>query len=508
MSATPSPPVGIDLGTTFSVIATLDAYRQPRTIANAEGDLITPSVVLFEDSGITVGKEAAKAALVEPDRVARHAKRDMGRDHYERPISGELVPPEVIQSQVLKKLRQDASTVIGPFDRAVVTVPAYFDEPRRKATQDAARLAGLEVIGLINEPTAAAIAFGAREGFIDPHGRAPRTERVLVYDLGGGTFDVTLMEIEGGTFRTLATAGDVRLGGLDWDRRIADLVAEQFVSRFGSDPRADEAALLRLLREAEDAKRSLTSRPRVNFVFEHGAHGVRLALTREMFEQETEPLLRRTLMTVRGVLKDGRRTWPEITRILLVGGSTRMPAVQRMLEAESGLKVDRSLAADEVVAHGAALYAGMLLASGEADRVRDVNSHSLSVLGTQTATGRPKASVLIPKNTPLPAGRGKRFKTARDGQHSVVVPVIEGGDSTGRNGTAIGDCVIRDLPPNLPAGTPVEVIFTYDKGGRLTVKARLPKIDREAVLTIERTSGMSEADFERWKARLDQQDMR
>ena len=267
-------PVGIDLGTTFSVVAYLDATGRPCTVPNSEGDSITPSVVLFDGATVVVGKEAVKAAPLEPDRIADFAKRDMGNTVYSRKVAGDSLPPEVIQSLILEKLKRDAEMKLGPITEAVVTVPAFFNEPRRKATQDAAQLAGLRILDIINEPTAAAIAFGYQVGFLNASGEAPRKETILVYDLGGGTFDVTVMEIAGTDFTAIATAGDVYLGGIDWDKRLADHVAEKFKQKYrGVDPREDPAGLHRLLREAEDAKRALSAREQATVSFEHVGNG-------------------------------------------------------------------------------------------------------------------------------------------------------------------------------------------------------------------------------------------
>lgn len=504
----PLPPaVGIDLGTTFSLVAHLDSGGRPWTIPNAEGDLLTPSVVLFESSSVVVGKEAVKASGLEPERIAQFVKRDMGSSVFSKAINGEHLPPEVIQSLILEKLKRDAEVKLGPFQKVVITVPAYFNEPRRKATQDAGHLAGLEVLDIINEPTAAAIAFGVEQGFLTPKGEAKQAEKLLVYDLGGGTFDVTLMDLDGKNCTVLATAGDVYLGGIDWDQRIVDFVAEQFQAKFrGIDPRTNPAGLQRLLREAEDAKRTLSARESTTIAFEYAGQGLRLVLGRQQFEEMTNDLLERTRFTTRNLLKEAGLGWDAITRLLLVGGSSRMPMIQHMLEEESGRKVDRSLSFDEAVAHGAAIYAGILLASEAGARprmqVRNVNSHSLGVLGIEKATGRRRNKVLIPRNTPLPVTKSSRFKTNRPNQASVVVNVIEGGDASGRNSTPIGKCVIRGLPPGLPAGTPVEVAFTYEENGRLSVTARLPGINKEASLTLNRESGLSDTVLHDWDRKL------
>ncbi|MGE0609211.1 MAG: Hsp70 family protein [Pirellulales bacterium] len=505
--AAASPPIGIDLGTTFSVVAYLDSTGRPCTIPNTEGDLLTPSVVLFDDQKIVVGKEAAKAAPLVPGCIADFAKRDMGNSRYTRQIGGEWIPPEVIQSLILEKLKRDSEMRLGPIRQAVVTVPAFFNEPRRKATQDAGSLAGFEQIEIINEPTAAAIAYGYQTGFLDRSGNSQRAERVLVYDLGGGTFDVTIMEIDQGNFTAIATGGDVCLGGSDWDRRIADTIADQFVASYPSlDPRSEPSGMQRLLREAEDAKRTLSARDQASISLEYRGNGIRLAITRPQFAELTADLLDRTRFTVRNVLKDAGQSWGDITRLLLVGGSTRMPMVAEMLEHESGLPVDRQLAADEAVAHGAAIYAGFVAArqAGQSTvvRVRNVNSHNLGVLGKEPATGRPHNTVVIPRNSILPASNHKRFQTAKDNQRSVLIPVIEGGDRAGNNSTAIGTCVIKPLPEGLPAGTAIDVRFTYEENGRLTVEGKLPGLAQPAMLNIERSSGISDAKLKEWDQRL------
>ena len=273
-----------------------------------------------------MGKEAVKAAALAPEDVAQFVKLDMGSPVYEKPIHGEHLPPEVIQSFILDKLHRDAVLKLGEFPKVVISVPAFFNEPRRKATQDAGALAGLEVIDIINEPTAAAIAYGVQQGFLTSKGKAREQEKILVYDLGGGTFDVTLMEIGGKNYTAVATAGDVRLGGIDWDRRIADYIAEAYAKKFrGLDPRTNPAGMQRLLREAEDAKRTLSTRDQTTITFEHAGEGIRVPITRQQFEEMTADLLDRTRFTTINLLQDANLKWSDLTRLLVVGGSSRMP---------------------------------------------------------------------------------------------------------------------------------------------------------------------------------------
>lgn len=499
--------VGIDLGTTFSVVAHLDSQGKPVTIPNLEGDLTTPSVVLFEDADVVVGKEAVRAAPLEADSVADFVKREMGNSYYSRRVSGQNLPPEVVQSLILEKLKRDAESVVGSLNDVVITVPAFFNEPRRKATEDAGRLAGLNVLDIINEPTAAAIAYGFQNHFLTNQGESQGKERVLVYDLGGGTFDVTLMEIDGNNYNTIATAGDVFLGGIDWDRRIVDYIAEEYKQKHRSlDPRDNLAGMHRLMREAEDAKRALSARKQTTISYEHAGEGIRLALTREKFESLTADLLQRTIFTANQLIKDAGLEWNQITRLLLVGGSCRMPAVRETLERETGLVPERSLSVDEAVAHGAAIYAGILqskkMGLDQSVTIRNVNSHSLGVIARDPKTERKKNSVLIPRNTPLPVIRGKRFFTVKENQKRVNIKIIEGGDATGKNATAIGECVIDNLPAGLPARSEVLVNFSYAQNGRLTVHTRLPKADREVQVTIDRASGLDETEMQEWGRRL------
>jgi molecular chaperone DnaK len=506
MSESAEPIVGIDLGTTHSVVACLDRDGKPQTIKNAEGDSTTPSAVFFDRSEVIVGREAIKAARFEPWRIAMFAKRDVGRSAYRKAICGNELPPEVIQALVLQKLREDAELKLGSLEKVVVTVPAYFNEPRRKATQDAGKLAGLDVIDIINEPTAAAIAFGVERGFISSEGSTEKPETVLVYDLGGGTFDATLMRLDGVEFTALATSGDVYLGGVDWDSRLVDMLAEQFLAEHNLDPRDDPIGAETLRQEAEDAKKTLTARESAAVMFEYGGRRARLRVTRTEFEDRTGELLDRTVFTVNKVLREAKLSWDDVTRIILVGGSSRMPMIVRTLRQESGIEIDRSLSPDESVAHGAALYAGFLLQGDHQARlklkVQNVNSHDLGVLGLVRETGKARRRVIVPRNTPLPAVGKGRFKTKKHDQRDVAIEVVEGGDDHGENATMIGKCVICDLPHGIAANTPIEIRFKYQPSGRLTVRAWVEGTKSEATLTLERQSGLTDATLLQWQQRL------
>jgi molecular chaperone DnaK len=500
------PVVGIDLGTTYSVIAHLDAQGRPTSLLNGDGERLTPSVVLFGDDTTIVGKQALLGSALEPDRAAICVKRDMGSKLYRKPINGESLPPEVVSSLILRSLKSDAERQLGPISRAVITVPAYFDETRRRATVDAGRLAGLEVLDIINEPTAAAIAYGYQLGFLDRQGRlvGEKPLRALVFDLGGGTFDVTIVEIGPGSFTALATDGDVSLGGKDWDEQLVAIAAERLHSQLGGDPRDNPQSEQELWLAVESAKRTLTERPKTTLYLNQLGRRGRIELTRKEFEDATLPLLERTRMTTELVVRAARLKFTDLDRILLVGGATRMPMIGRMLQELTGKTPDRSISADEAVAHGAALYAGLLVppASPEVDApqfsVTNVNSHSLGILATEPTTGKKFNKILIPKNTPLPFTKRKKFQTYRPSQRAVLIKVLEGESTEPEACASIGTCSISNLPADLPAGWPIEVSYTYQSNGRLHLDARLKGHDTGITTEFQRENSLEDAEMQAW----------
>ncbi len=501
--------VGIDLGTTYSVVAMLDETGRTQIIRNTEGELLTPSVVLYEDSEVIVGKEAKKATAVKAGAVAEFVKRDMGKKYYSRTIHGEKLHPEVIQACILKKLKDDAIATVGQNFEVVITVPAYFDEPRRKATADSGEMAGLKVLDIVNEPTAAALAFGESLGYLTAEGNTREPLKILVYDLGGGTFDVTLLDLKPGDFRTLVTDGDVQLGGHDWDMRLANYAAEQFQKQYNLDPRQSPASLAALLANIEEAKHTLTARPKTTLTVRHGGHVAELPIGRELFEELTEDLLERTAYTSRQVLAAANLTWKQIDRVLLVGGSTRMPMVSRMIEQLTGLTPDRNVNPDEAVARGAAIFAGYLLHQRHAGstphfKVTDVNSHSLGIEGIDQRTMRKENVPIIPRNTPLPAKVTKKCVTKAEDQLSIVVKVLEGESRNPKQCSIIGKAVMRNLPEHLPKGWPVEVTYEYLTNGRLDVQARLPGTSKKVDLELQREEGLTAERIGNWKLVLAQ----
>ena len=438
------------------------------------------------------------------DSIAECAKRDVGQVAFHKVFGDQSLPPEVIQAYVLNKLRLDSQRQIGEIEKVVITVPAYFDETRRKATQDAGYIAGLDVLDIINEPTAAAIAYGFQRVAVGEDDKGWRT--ILVYDLGGGTFDVTIMETDGREFVALATDGDVKLGGRDWDDRLVNYVSDQFVERFGVDPRSDPNACGRLWRACEDAKRTLSVRQKTSIDCDFQGNSMLVEMTRDKFEEITADLLARTDFTVRQTLQAANVEWSDLDHILLVGGSTRMPAVVEMLEELSGKVPDTSISPDEAVAHGAALHAAIVLQRGSGIvpkfTVTNVNSHNLGVVGTEVATNRKKTSVLIPKNTALPVSADQVFFTHKENQRSVLVEIVEGESEIPEECSLVGHCAVRDLPEGLPAKTPVQIRFHYEENGRLTITVKVSGTEKFVQHEIVRDNRLSPEVLDQWRKRI------
>lgn len=495
--------IGIDLGTTYSCAARLSREGVPQTIPNREGELITPSVLVVDEGLVIVGREAKRSECVYPDRTAICIKRDMGDARYSRSLGGELYRPEVLSAMILKRIKADAETRFGPVLQAVITVPAYFDDTRRKATQDAGRIAGLSVLDIINEPTAAALAFAfenqrRQEELVEAFPGTPaREETVLVFDLGGGTFDVSIVRMSCGRFETLATDGDVRLGGRDWDERLVEYFADEFRKRFGADPRDDPQSLAFLYQEAEHAKHSLSARSSTRVMVSHNARRMSIDMTRDAFDRLAADLVARTEATAELVVENAGLTWPQIDRVLLVGGMTRVPHVRDMVRRISGREPDASLSADEVVAHGAALYGGLLLSrAAESNgapsagspgqwasfQTIDVNSHSLGI-AVRTPEGYAN-SILIPKNTPLPAECSRIYHTSGPNQRQVRLRVLEGEAHEASACCQIGEFVLDNLPPALPERSPIEVVCRYSVDGRISVMGRDVTSGRLAETTL------------------------
>jgi molecular chaperone DnaK len=504
--------IGIDLGTTFCAVSALDDRGRPVTLPNRDGEMLTPSAVyLAPEGGAVVGQPALDLALEQPDRVATLIKRRMGLPDLGRVVAGKLFRPETLAAVILKKLAQDAELHVGPVKQCVITVPAYFDDTRRKATMDAGRIAGLEVLDIIDEPSAAALAYSMQQAAgIGPEGLAalappaagPRT--VLVYDLGGGTFDVTVVKLARKRFQVLAIEGDVRLGGKDWDDRLVDWAAERFLQHYGADPRDDEQSLAALQAAAERAKRTLSKIEQTTITASHEGNRLVVPITRGEFETMTKDLLIRTRLTTQQVLNQAGLTWDQVDKVLLVGGSTHMPATSRMLRELTGQEPDRSLAVSEVVARGAAVHAGIVnqreeeIRGAALDLLADVveisvNAHSLGVeVKQKTERHNDK---LIPKNTQLPAAVSRVYFTAHDNQSRVRVRILQGEAQQAEACIPVGECWIEGLPPDLPKGSPVQVRCGVAANGLIEVMALDMTSGRMAKAEIHRPGGLTEAEI-------------
>jgi molecular chaperone DnaK len=412
---------------------------------------------------------------------------------------------------------QDAEQRIGPVTRAVITVPAYFDDTRRKATYDAGRIAGLSAIDILDEPSAAALAYSLQQapGVAGPADQPEQT--VLVYDLGGGTFDATLVRLRSRYFQTLAIEGDVRLGGKDWDDRIVDFVAEKFLRQFGADPRESPQARNLLQAAAERAKRTLSKLPQATVTCSHGGQVLSVPLSRGEFEELTRDLLTRSRLTVQQLLAQAKKSWDQIDRILLVGGSTHMPMTGRMLRELSGQEPDHSLAVSEVVARGAALHAGIAAARPDAGpcalsdaaradlgQIVEVNviGHSLGV--EVKHRGERISDIVIAKNTQLPASATRTYHTVAEGQRRVRVNVLQGEARQAEACIPVGECWIEDLPAHLPSGAPVEVRCGCAHNGIVEVFAQDVTSGAAVRARLERTGGLSEEEIERERAWVSQ----
>ncbi len=507
--------VGIDLGTTYSAIALLSKDGQPVSLLNADGRNITPSVVLLGDEQVVVGPSFERISQESPDHIVEAVKRQMGNKDYFVVYQQKKLTAEFLSALILKKLKQDGEKSIGPITNAVITVPYYFNDVRRKATQDAGRIAGLNVVDIINEPTAATLAYAWMKGELGRSDLKQESKTILVYDLGGGTFDVTVVRYTPTQFRVLATDGDVMLGGIDWTKRITDHIAEQFFRKFGDDPRNDPEAIRNFTVECEDAKRALSTKTQVPLSVYFKGKTLTLQFTRKDFERMTSDLLQRTRDTTELVLQQAAVDPSVLDEVVLVGGSTYMPSVELMLSEVCLRTPSRELRPEEAVAQGAAIHAAILEARENrgteglselvtarlrAVKTNDVNSHSLGVkVSSPEDRTRKMNHIMIPRNSTIPFSISQRFVTNSANQKTIHVYILEGEVSDPDACTQIGDFRIVGLPPNLPANSPVEVTYSYDSNGRIHAVAKELTGNRVATTEIVRDSGLTDQgvnDFE------------
>lgn len=480
--------IGIDLGTTNSCVAVLEG-GEPKVIPNPEGNRTTPSVIAFKNGERQVGEVAKRQAITNPNTIIS-IKRHMGTDHKVE-AEGKEYSPQELSAVILQYLKSYAEDYLGePVTKAVITVPAYFNDAERQATKDAGRIAGLEVERIINEPTAAALAYG-----LD---KMDEDQTILVYDLGGGTFDVSILELGDGVFEVKSTAGDNRLGGDDFDQVIIDYLVEQFKKENGIDLSKDKMALQRLKDAAEKAKKDLSgvTSTQISLPFitagEAGPLHLELNLTRAKFEELSADLVERTMGPTRQALKDAGLSPSELDKVILVGGSTRIPAVQEAIKKETGKDPHRGVNPDEVVAMGAAIQGGVI--SGDVKDVVLLDVTPLS-LGIETMGG--VFTKLIDRNTTIPTSKSQVFSTAADNQTAVDIHVLQGERSMASANKTLGRFQLTDIPP-APRGVPqVEVTFDIDKNGIVNVRAKDLGTNKEQQITIKSSTGLSDDEIDR-----------
>ncbi|MGL4847704.1 MAG: molecular chaperone DnaK [Clostridium sp.] len=482
--------IGIDLGTTNSCVAVMEG-GEPVVITNSEGARTTPSVVSFQANGERlVGQVAKRQAITNPDKTIISIKRHMGTD-YKVKIDDKDYTPQEISAMVLQKLKADAESYLGEtVTQAVITVPAYFNDAERQATKDAGRIAGLEVLRIINEPTAASLAYG-----LD---KTEQDEKVLVYDLGGGTFDVSILELGDGVFEVLSTNGDTKLGGDDFDNKVMDFIADTFKAENGIDLRNDKMALQRLKEAAEKAKIELSSSTQTNINLPFitadatGPKHIDLNLTRAKFNELTHDLVQRSIEPMKKALSDAGLSINEVDKVILVGGSTRIPAVQEAVKSFTGQEPSKGVNPDECVAIGAAVQAGVL--TGEVKDVLLLDVTPLT-LGIETLGG--VATALIERNTTIPAKKSQTFSTAADNQTSVEIHIVQGERQMAADNKTLGRFTLSGIAP-APRGIPqIEVTFDIDANGIVKVSAMDKGTGKEANVTITASTNLSDDEIDK-----------
>lgn len=497
--------VGIDLGTTYSCIARLNEHGQPVTIANQEGELATPSAVFMDSDQIVVGTEALRNAIAHPDRVIQNAKRFIGNTSNSWKIGNATFTPEFVSSQVLRKLLSAASVEIGDITEAVITVPAQFSDAQRHGTIQAGHSAGLEKVEIINEPVAAALCHvlgGEGLAFTE----LAIDQQLLIFDLGGGTIDLSVVSYTSDQVRVVTSDGDLELGGLDWTNILVDLAAEKFVSDFREDPRHDPESHQALMLEAEQAKRSLSVRPRAAVTVQHAGSRQTYQIEQEEFEHLSRKLLKRSAAITRRILASAGIGWAQIDVLLTTGGASRMPMIRTLLQKISGRTLNSTLSPDQSIAHGAAYYAGMLLSNSKYARTvfssqassrlakirqQSVNARSLGIMIRDVDSGDRIPYYLIPPNTPLPTSKTHRFGTVVDDQATVHIRIVESGAGPENPPVELSKCRLTNLPPGLPAGSQVEVTISYDAQARVHVSARESSTNVSAEVDFIRHENLS-----------------
>jgi molecular chaperone DnaK len=475
-------------------------------LRDQEGSLFLPSLVLFADEGVLVGEEARLRARTQPDRLAACAKLDLGKTSYSHPVGGESFHPEVIQACILSKLRQEVARQVGADFGVVIGVPAYFNDAQRGATADAGEMAGLNVLDILNEPGAAVLAFGEHTPYLAAGAPPLDWLNVLVFDLGGYTFEVTLFHIESRDFQMVRTSHSHHLGLHDWDLRLLDSLAAAFERQHGQDPRADAAGLDHLLATAIRARQALTVRPATTATVRHAGKTLSQRVLREDFDRLTTDLLDSAWATTEKLLAAAGVQPRDVSRVLLVGGATQLPAVHRLIRQRIGREPDCRVHPEEAVARGAALFAqeklqgGARSGAGPGFKITNVNTHSLGIAGFNLKKGKKVNTILIPRGTPLPEKVTRSFVTRDSGGGSLPILFLEGEDRDPARCALIGKAVIRDLPLHVSAEWPVEVTCEYQASGRIVVDAHVRYTERKVHLEMTRPGSISQADRDKWRS--------
>ena len=480
--------VGIDLGTTNSVVAVLEG-SEPAVIANAEGNRTTPSIVAFKGEEVLVGELAKRQAITNPDNTIRSIKREIGTS-WKKEFEGSEYTPQEISARILQKLKRDAEAYLGEdVTEAVITVPAYFNDAERQATKEAGKIAGLNVLRIINEPTAASLAYGLENS---------EDQKILVYDLGGGTFDVSVLEISEGVFEVKSTSGDSKLGGDDWDQKVMDWLVEKFKSSTGIDISTDKMAMQRIKEGAEKAKIELssTTETEINLPFitanDAGPQHLLEKLSRSEFEKITADLVERTKDPVNKAIKDAALSFSDIDHIILVGGSTRIPSIQALVKSMTGKDPHKGVNPDEVVASGAAIQAGVLKGDVKDVLLLDVTPLTL---GVETKGGI--VAKMIERNTTIPTKRSETFTTAEDGQTEVEIHVLQGEREMASGNKSLGKFKLTEIPSSKQGTPQIEVTFDIDANGIVNVNAKDLGTGKEQTITITGGTALEDDEIER-----------
>ena len=497
--------VGIDLGTAKSAVAYVNAVGKPVIVRDSEDQWQVPSAVLIDGISTLVGHPAISLTDQRPNDLAVEIKRFVGKQFYPDVLQDNRYPPEVLLGLIVARMVDNVRRQVGSCDQVVIAVPAHFDEVARKAVQDAGYIAGVEVADIINEPMAAALAHGYQQIHENQAAQVTATEgNVLIIDLGAGKLDVMALERQGQKWTAISSDGDLKLGGRDWDDCLEEMIAQAFQQQYGTDPRARAEDVIRLWRTAESVKFRLTQRDSVTVRFQGGNDIVEVKITREQFQQRAVPLLERVHKCIVSTLESAQWSGQDVDQVILVGAATQMPMIQKLIRGIVSDKTAMTMLDPSSIALGASLHASYCRIADSDDAqpeqtYHNVSSHSLGIVGTDNKTGRKINAVVIPRNTQLPVTTQRTFKTHKEGQESVMIQIIEGESNSPQQCQPIGQCIIENLPADLPALSPVTVEFNYSSNGRLNVFVESPDTGYRATKELTRSAGLAPVDLHKWR---------